>query len=67
MLNKMAISKFWSVDFGKNERCPPISWSLKNCAGNFSFPSNGPYRKTMGPMGQYDPPKEKTKIKQSKN
>ena len=44
MLNKMAISKFWSVDFGKNERgrgprCPPIFWSLKKGTRTFNFRS----------------------------
>ena len=71
MLNKMAISEFWSDYLGKNERegprCPLIFfWSLKKGTRTFHFRSNEPSRKILGTLGRYDHPWEKENKKTNK-
>ena len=59
MLNKMAISKFWSDDFGKNGHgrgpsCPSIFGHLKRALELFNFRSNEPSRDILKPLDRYD-------------
>ena len=66
MRNKMAVSKFVFIDFGKNERgrgprCPPIFCSLKKGTRNFHIRYNDSSCEILGPLGRYDDPWEKNK------
>ena len=71
MLNKMAISKFSSDDFGKKMSVGrdlgalQFFWSLKKGTRTFHFRSNEPSRKILGPLGWYDHPWEKEKKKKT--
>ena len=71
MLNKMAISEFWSDYFGKMRVGGSLGalwffWSLKKDARTFHFRLNEPSRKILGPLDRYDHPWEKEKNKKQK-
>ena len=72
MLNKMAISKFWSVDFGKNTSVGggldalQFFWSLKKGTRTFHFRLNEPSHDILGRLGWYDHPWEKNNKKNKK-
>ena len=65
MLNKMAISEFWPVDFGKTISVGgglaalQFFWSLKKGTRAFHFRQNEPSFDILGPLGRYDDPWEK--------
>ena len=67
MLNKMAISKFLSGDFGKKMSMGGglvalhFFWSLKKGTRTFNFRSNEPSHDILGPLGRYDHPWGKEK------
>ena len=73
MLNKMAISEFWSDYFGKKMSLGGglgalrFFWSLKKGTRTFHFRSNEPSRKILGPLGWYDHPWEKEKKNEQTN
>ena len=63
-MNKMAISKFLSDDFGKKWRgrwpsSPPFFWSLKKDIRTFNFRLNEHSSDILGLPGWYDHPWEK--------
>ena len=73
MLNKMAISEFWSDYFGKKMSVGGglgALWffqSLKKGTRTFHFRSNELSCKILGPLGRYDHPWEKEKKQQKTN
>ena len=73
MLNKMAISKFWSGDFGKKKSVGEglvalhFFKSLKKGTRTFNFRSNESSYNILGPLGQYDYPLGKEKKRKRKN
>ena len=67
----MAISEFWSVDFGKTISVGgglgalQFFWSLKKATRTLHFRYNEPSYKILGPLGRYDHPWEKKNKKQT--